>query len=220
MSLFRAAFCPVCGMIHGQTVLETPPGKPHIALRRGNYWDKVSKFDPNKPFGVIQETTGRGTFSLVGYFTPEEDTDGYFPLVKARLLQATKDWIAKGWISREEVEEMLGAPIRERRPEVKVTQVEAAIPEAAPVDLEEKLSEIQTILDEENKAKSIARLEKALAGIDEDMFEGIEDIETAIEEYRGIEKSGKSPEDYRSEKEEAFGAIQEALDNLTVAEEG
>ena len=107
MSLYRQAFCPVCGTAHGTVVTETVRGKPYIVLGRGNYWNRTKDFDPDKPFGVIQETKGRGSFNLVGYFSPEEDIDGFFPLVKARLLQATKEWVDKGWIKREEIEEVL-----------------------------------------------------------------------------------------------------------------
>ena len=102
MAEYRQAFCPVCGTSHGIEVTDRVPGKPYIKLKRGNYWERTKSFDPNKPFGVIQETTGRGTFRLVGYFSPEEDVDGFFPLVKNRLLAAVKEWVTKGWISKEE----------------------------------------------------------------------------------------------------------------------
>lgn len=107
MSLYRQAICPLCGTSHGIEVTETVPGKKYIKLRRRNYWERVKDFDPDKPFGVIQETTGRGSFKLVGYFSPEEDVDNFFPLIKARLLQAMKEWVSKGWIAREEVDEAL-----------------------------------------------------------------------------------------------------------------
>lgn len=107
MSLYRSALCPVCGTAHGTEVTETVPGKPYIKLRRRNYWERVKDYDPDKPFGVIQETTGRGSFKLVGYFSPEEDEDNFYPLIKARLLQAVKEWVDKKWIAREEVDEAL-----------------------------------------------------------------------------------------------------------------
>lgn len=104
MSLYRQAICPVCGTAHGIEVTERVEGKPYIKLARRNYWERVKEFDPDKPFGVIQETLGRGSFRLVGYFSPEEDEDGFFPLIKGRLLAAVKEWINKGWITREEAE--------------------------------------------------------------------------------------------------------------------
>lgn len=107
MSLYRQAICPVCGVAHGSEVTETVPGKPYIKLARRNYWERTKDFDPDKPFGVVQETLGRGTFKVVGYFSPEEDVDGYFPLVKQRLIAAVKEWVNKGWIIKEEIEEIL-----------------------------------------------------------------------------------------------------------------
>jgi len=107
MSEYRQAFCPVCGVAHGTQITETVEGKPYIVLARGNYWARTKDFEPNKPFGVIQETLGRGTFRLIGYFQPEDDVDGFFPLVKDRLIQACKEWVDKGWITREEIEEAI-----------------------------------------------------------------------------------------------------------------
>ena len=107
MSEYRQALCPVCGTAHGVEVTQTVRGKPYIKLKRRNYWERVKDYDPDKPFGVIQETLGRGSFKLLGYFSPAEDQDGFFPLIKARLLQATKEWMDKGWITREEIDEAL-----------------------------------------------------------------------------------------------------------------
>ncbi len=107
MTEIRQAICPVCGTSHGRVVTERVEGKPYIKLATGNYWEKTAKFDPDKPFGVIQETKGRGTFKMVGYFSPEEDKDGYFPLVKRALLSAVESWIAKGWLTRKEVRDII-----------------------------------------------------------------------------------------------------------------
>lgn len=104
MSEYRQAFCPVCGVAHGMEVTDTPEGKPYIALKKRNYWERTREFDPAKPFGVIQETQGRGSFRLVGYFNPSEDQDGFYPLVKDALLNAVKNWMDKGWLSRQELE--------------------------------------------------------------------------------------------------------------------
>lgn len=108
MKEYRQALCPVCGTAHGIEVTDRVPGKPYIVLERRNYWERVKDFDPDKPFGVIQETIGRGSFKVLGYFSPEEDQNGFFPLVKARLLSAVREWLDKGWISREELEAAIG----------------------------------------------------------------------------------------------------------------
>ena len=107
MTEYRQALCPVCGTAHGTEVTETVPGKRYIKLARQNFWERTKAFDPNKPFGVIQDTTGRRNFRLIGYFSPEEDVNGFFPLVKSRLLAAVGEWLEKQWITREEVEALL-----------------------------------------------------------------------------------------------------------------
>lgn len=107
MSEHRKVICPICGTAHGMEVTERVEGKPYLAKKRRNYWERTLHFDPDKPFGVIMETTGRGTFHKIGDFSPEEDTDGFFPLVKNRMLQALKEWVDKGWISPTEIGSVL-----------------------------------------------------------------------------------------------------------------
>ena len=109
MKVYRQAICPVCGRAAGYQISERIPGKPYMVLKRENFWEKTENFDPNKPFGVIQDVSkGRGrSFKIIGYFNPDEDTDGFFPLVKARLLKAVEEWIAKGWITRQELKEII-----------------------------------------------------------------------------------------------------------------
>jgi len=107
MAEYRQAICPVCGRSAGTEVIETVPGKPYIKLAKRSYWERIKEFDPDKPFGVIQETVGRGSFRLIGYFNPEEDKDGYYPLIKLSLLNAIKAWLDKGWLTREELNEAI-----------------------------------------------------------------------------------------------------------------
>lgn len=105
MPEYRQALCPVCGSAHGKVATFRVPGKPYIKGNFVNYWERIKDFDPDKSFGVIQEVgRGRGrSFKLIGYFSPEEDIDGYFPLVKLRLLNAVKEWLNKDWLSKDEV---------------------------------------------------------------------------------------------------------------------
>lgn len=104
---YRQAICPVCGTSHGREVIRTVPGKQYIPLEHGNYWERTEHFKPDKPFGVIMASEGRGTLRAVGYFQPQDDPDGYFPLVKARVLATVKEWLANGWISQKEVKQLL-----------------------------------------------------------------------------------------------------------------
>jgi hypothetical protein len=85
---YRQALCPVCGKGAAK-----------------NYWDRIGEFDPGKAFGIIQELgRGRGRcFKTIGYFNPEDDTDGCFEAVKHRLLWALENWLRKGWLKSEEI---------------------------------------------------------------------------------------------------------------------
>jgi hypothetical protein len=89
---YRQAICPVCGASHGK--------------RNGrNFWERTKDFDPDKPFGVVQDIgrVGKSGIRTIGYFGPDDDPDGYFPFVKTRLLQAVREWVDKGWIAPAEI---------------------------------------------------------------------------------------------------------------------
>ena len=107
MSEWKEAFCPGCGLSHGKINIYDIPGKPWLKTDQENFWARTRDYVP-KPFGVIKETFGRGTMKLVRYYDIDEDTDGYFPHIKARLLTVVKEWVAKGWLTREEVEQAMG----------------------------------------------------------------------------------------------------------------
>ena len=89
---YRQVPCPLCGAAHGK--------------RNGkDFWEYTNEFAPNKPFGIIQDVgKGRGrSFKVIRYFDPDDDPDGYFPLVRDRLLTVLHEWRLKGWITEEEV---------------------------------------------------------------------------------------------------------------------
>lgn len=104
MTQWKEAFCPVCGLSHGMVNTYDIPGKPWLKTAQENFWAKTRDYEANKRFGVIKETFGRGTMAFVGYYDIKEDTEGFFPHIKARLLTIIKEWVARGWITREEVE--------------------------------------------------------------------------------------------------------------------
>jgi len=106
---YRQALCPVCGRAAGVKRLEYPQGGYWPGRSTQNFWEYTKDFDPDKPFGVIQEVGGgRGhSFKVIGYFNPEDDIDGYYPLIKARLLNAVKEWLNKDWLTKEEVADLL-----------------------------------------------------------------------------------------------------------------
>lgn len=103
MAQVRQAFCPVCGLAHGSRVRLRDETNPNLVLLRSNFWKDDEFFAEDKPFGVIQDMAGRGKSEVVGYFSPDEDTEGFFPLVKKRLLGAIAKWVRLGWITRAEL---------------------------------------------------------------------------------------------------------------------
>jgi hypothetical protein len=75
-------------------------------------------------------------------------------------------------------------------------------------------SMLSDLIDEEKKSQSIKKIEKVMAGLDYDKYEGLEDVENAIEEYRSLERSGMSPEEYNDEKASLFEGITEAIEGI------
>ena len=80
------------------------------------------------------------------------------------------------------------------------------------------------MMDETRKAQSIKRIQTDLDRISTDLLDaellsGLEDLENAIEEYRGIEREGLTPEEYQDEKQSAFETIQEVIDEVELDEE-
>lgn len=79
-------------------------------------------------------------------------------------------------------------------------------------------SSLNECLDEENKYQSLKRLEKVLAALDYDDFDGLEDIEAAIEDYRGVEKEGMIIEEYHDEKDSAFEEIGNTVESVELSD--
>lgn len=86
-------------------------------------------------------------------------------------------------------------------------------------EMEDRLAQLSELLDEDKKAASIKRLEKAIAGLDEDMIEGLDFVQESLEEYKGIERAGMTPEEYNDAKAAAFDALKDAVEGLQVIDE-
>jgi hypothetical protein len=84
-------------------------------------------------------------------------------------------------------------------------------------DLETILDRLQSTLDEGDKSGSLKRFKKVLEKIDPDQIEGIEDIDSLIEDYEGITKAGMTPEEYAEARADAFTDIANAAEELTLA---
>lgn len=109
MTEWKEAFCVLCGRTMGKRNILVAPGKPWTKIGERNLWKETETFTGDKPFGVVKSSEGRGTMTFVRYYGIDEDTEGFFPPMKARLLAVVKEWLAKGWITQEEVAETMAA---------------------------------------------------------------------------------------------------------------
>lgn len=101
---WREAFCPLCGRTMGMKTTYVSPRQPWLGVQsRTNRWEETAEFHGDKPFGVVKSTGGRGSMKMERYYGIDEDQEGYFPLMKARLLAVITEWLAKGWLTNDEV---------------------------------------------------------------------------------------------------------------------
>ena len=91
------AFCPCCG----KTIQDRAVKVGNISVGRVPYFDSI-EWDPNKPFGVRFSATGRGSLKDRESIGPE-DAPELFEGLKRRLIAATKEWEAKGWLTAEDL---------------------------------------------------------------------------------------------------------------------
>jgi hypothetical protein len=90
----------------------------------------------------------------------------------------------------------------------KITQ-EQKTEEPKTATLQEKL---HGLMDSAGKAKSIEKLRSALEELDQDKFEGIADVEGAIEDYESITRAGLTPTEFAEDRQTAFDEIDDAID--------
>lgn len=97
------ALCPVCGRA-------IPERRGTVKSKLGNletqpYFESID-WDKNKPFGIRLPTNGKASFKNWDYIDRDEAPE-LFEALKNRFLQALNEWLEKGWITREEVTELL-----------------------------------------------------------------------------------------------------------------
>jgi hypothetical protein len=214
-----------------------PPKQRWITLAVSNFWENMRERVGDRHFGVVKSSEGRGSMKFVGYYGPEEDREGFFAPIKALLLAAVRDWLSRGWLTKQEVQETLTVEVtppartkvkRATTPPKKAAPIEVSIPtpakakKAKPVvkelSVKEQVAALKTMLDEDDKAKTLTKVKRALDMLDRDQVDGVEDVESAIEEYEDITRAGSTPEEYADDKQSAFEFIQESIDALEVAE--
>ena len=109
MPEWREAFCVLCGRTMGKKTIYISPGKPYFGIeRQDNRWEGTQEFTGDKPFGVVKSSQGKGTLKMERYYDIDEDEEGYFGFMKARLLAVISEWLVKGWLTREEVKQAIG----------------------------------------------------------------------------------------------------------------
>jgi len=101
-TIFRQVICPCCGLQRGM-VREVYGAQ---VISRRNAWDYTRE---PRPFGKVFSTRGKGTLKIIGEFGPGEDPDGYFPLVKHHLLSAVREWRERGWLTDQDLQDVLTA---------------------------------------------------------------------------------------------------------------
>jgi len=94
-----AAICPVCGKtIHEKRAIKAG----YVTVDHIGYFASID-WDPNKAFGFRQDVSGRGSLANPREYIEPEDSPELFEAVKARFLAALKEWLDKGWLTREEL---------------------------------------------------------------------------------------------------------------------
>ncbi len=105
MGKWKECFCPLCGRTMGMRTVLRAPGKPYMGIaRRENKWEERGEYTGEEHFGVVRSSEGRGTLKTERYYEIDEDVEGFFPPMKARLLAIIGQWKDKGLLTREEVD--------------------------------------------------------------------------------------------------------------------
>ena len=121
---YRQARCPTCGMAHGLKRLQYPEKCEKFTASDKSFWEWLDEkdaergLDSDEPFGIIQEVgAGKGhSFRVIGHFSPAEDKDGFYPIVKRRMLRGLWRWLVNGWVTADEIRELLSSVGETRKP--------------------------------------------------------------------------------------------------------
>ncbi|MFH1031153.1 MAG: hypothetical protein V1767_01080 [Chloroflexota bacterium] len=113
MTFITQYFCPVCGTNHGPRKIRDEEHKWGRYKERVNFWETLEeRLNPDRPFGMIQESTGYKQLSKAIYITPDQDTEidpvtkgsRILPFIRNRILSVLKEWIEKGWIDKGDIQ--------------------------------------------------------------------------------------------------------------------
>lgn len=96
-----SALCPLCG----RAIPEKRSIKSGYAVvDHVGYFESID-WERGKPFGVAHPAAGRGSFRESRDVDISEVPE-FFEQVKARLIDAVREWHSKGWLSDEDLAKM------------------------------------------------------------------------------------------------------------------
>ena len=99
------ALCPVCGRSIPENRV-TVRGT-YGAIETQPYFDSI-QWDPAKPFGMKMPANGKNSFAGWDYIDISEAPE-LFEALKKRFLDAIKEWVDKGWLSKKELQRIIAA---------------------------------------------------------------------------------------------------------------
>ena len=99
------AICPICrrSMIPQRRIL-SEGGVENTTVSSSPYWEMEG--DSTRHFAIILGSRGRGTLRLLRYADRVEVPE-LFESVKAHMVQAIREWLARGWLLPAEMQSLL-----------------------------------------------------------------------------------------------------------------
>ncbi len=111
MTHVAQVFCPMCYLLHGRKNMAYD-SRGH-GMDKYNFWERVrDTHDSNHAFGKVQETRDPETgqrMVFIRFITDPQEVPEYFNPMKEQLLLVLHDWVARGWLTTEEVQGGLNA---------------------------------------------------------------------------------------------------------------
>jgi FtsZ-binding cell division protein ZapB len=149
------------------------------------------------------EVSGRAEYTKLA-----DSVNTLYEYLAANKIKESIDLISIMIINLEKLHEKVQPTAEEHT--VKENKVEE------PETLQETL---HNLMDSTKQSKSIDKLRSALDELDHDKFEGIADVEGAIEDYESIERAGLTSAEYGEDRQAAFDEIDDAIDAIKEVDE-
>ena len=116
MEYYIELMCPICGRMMGRInpkkMTRKKEGYKIFYMIKGDpytmpYLDYLEqKWDENKDFwALIRDQKDR--FKIIGHYRSPEDNPALFQKFKEQIKRGLSWWLSKGWLTREDLEELL-----------------------------------------------------------------------------------------------------------------